>query len=344
MFTEKERLKRAMRLETVDRPPCVCPGGMMNLVTRDIMAAAGVFTPEAHTDPALMAKLAAAANAADCFENYGLPFCMTVEVEGMGAEVNLGTVVYEPHVTGYPIETVDHWRRVKPLERDGRVKTVIDAVEILSEKKGDIPIIGNLTGPMSVASSLVEPMVFYKELRKKQEEAHAFVDFITDQLLWFGIEQLKSGADIISISDPSGTGEILGPKYFAEYAAPALNKIISGIRDRFPDAGVIVHICGEMSGVFDELAEVSCDTVSFDALVNLKEAKEKLPGKAIMGNVSTYALEFADPEKIEDLTGFCIRQGSDIIAPACGMGNASPLANVRAILRRVKAASPKQQG
>ena len=27
MFTEKERLERALRQEEVDRPPCICPGG-----------------------------------------------------------------------------------------------------------------------------------------------------------------------------------------------------------------------------------------------------------------------------------------------------------------------------
>lgn len=47
MFTEKERLERALRQEEVDRPPCICPGGMMNMITTDLMDACGVTWPEA---------------------------------------------------------------------------------------------------------------------------------------------------------------------------------------------------------------------------------------------------------------------------------------------------------
>jgi [methyl-Co(III) methanol-specific corrinoid protein]:coenzyme M methyltransferase len=51
-----------------------------------------------------------------------------------------------------------------------------------------------------------------------------------------------------------------------------------------------------------------------------------------MGNVSTYALEFGDPEKVKRLTENCVKNGSDIISPACGLGMKSPLVNVQAIL------------
>ena len=64
---------------------------------------------------------------------------------------------------------------------------------------------------MSTASSVMEPVNFYKELRKKNQEAHAYMEFITDQLIAFGRAQIEAGADVIAISDPSGTGEILGP-------------------------------------------------------------------------------------------------------------------------------------
>jgi [methyl-Co(III) methanol-specific corrinoid protein]:coenzyme M methyltransferase len=311
---------------------------MMNLVTHDIMEEAGIFTPEAHIDPALMASLACAASGAGCFENYGLPFCMTVEAEVMGAEVDLGTDVFEPRVTKYAIESVADWEKLKPLTRSGRVGVVLEAMRMIRAKDEwrEIPLIGNVTGPISTCTSLIEPMIFYKEINKKKADAHRMVNFVTDQLLWFAIEQLRSGADVIAISDPSGTGEILGPASFSEYAVPALNKIAHGVKSVFPDAGVIVHICGKMHSVFGPLSNVTCDAVSFDAVVNIREAKENLPGKAVMGNVSTYALEFESPEKIASLAKFCLNQGVDILSPACGMGNASPIANVRAMLRTVE--------
>ena len=51
------------------------------------------------------------------------------------------------------------------------------------------------------------------------------MEFITDQLTAFGRAQIAAGADVIAISDPSGTGEILGPKYFEEFAVTYINRL-----------------------------------------------------------------------------------------------------------------------
>ena len=34
MLTPKERLKAIFEGQKVDRPRCICPGGMMNMITR----------------------------------------------------------------------------------------------------------------------------------------------------------------------------------------------------------------------------------------------------------------------------------------------------------------------
>lgn len=338
MLNKKSRLRKAMLRQEVDRPPCICPGGMMNMVTRELMENTGVRWPEAHTSPRMMADLATVAYEADCFENYGLPFCMTVEAEGFGAKINMGDVTCEPHVAEYSIKSVEEWDRLSPLDCGrGRYKVVLDAIRLLKNRDDGIPIIGNLTGPVSVASSLIEPTIFYKELRKKREGSHRFMEFITEDIMRFGQKQLEAGADFIAISDPSGTGELMGPRLFTEYAVPYLNKIIAGLQKTNPAAGVIVHICGQMHKVYQPLSEIKCNTVSFDAVVNIKEAKQNLPGKVIMGNISTYALEFGDSERISAITRKCLQDGVDIIAPACGMGNETPLANVQAILKTVRA-------
>ena len=46
----KKRLKMSLNGERVDRPPCICPGGMMNMVTAELMERVGIYLPEAHTD------------------------------------------------------------------------------------------------------------------------------------------------------------------------------------------------------------------------------------------------------------------------------------------------------
>ena len=137
-----------------------------------------------------------------------------------------------------------------------------------------VPIIGNLTGPISTASSVMEPVVFYKELRKKNKQAHAYMDFITRQLIAFGRAQIEAGADVIAISDPSGTGEILGPKYFEEFAVTYLNQLLDGLQEE--KMGTIVHICGQMSPVYKEVNMVRSSVLSFDSVVPMKEARANL--------------------------------------------------------------------
>ena len=129
MLTPKERLKLIFDGQKADRPACICPGGMMNMVTSDLMDAVNIYLPDAHRDARKMADLAKAVYEEGCFENYGVPFCMTVEAEEMGASVDLGTNIYEPHVTGYVIDSVTDYRKLTPVDvTKGRAKVVTDAI------------------------------------------------------------------------------------------------------------------------------------------------------------------------------------------------------------------------
>jgi [methyl-Co(III) methanol-specific corrinoid protein]:coenzyme M methyltransferase len=336
MMTPTERLKRVIEGRRADRPPCICPGGMMNMITTDLMDSVNIHFPEAHADAAMMAGLAKAVYEKECFENVGVPFCMTAEAEALGAEVDMGTKIYEPRIVKYVIDSVADFRKLNEIDLNhGRTKVVLDAIGKLKDETAGVPVIGNITGPVSTATSLMEPMTFYKELRKKNKEAHAFMEFITKQLVSFGNAQIEAGADMLAISDPSGTGEILGPKFFEEFAVRYINKLLDGVARA--NIGTIVHICGNMRSVYREVNEVRGDVLSFDSIVAMKEARAALENRVLMGNVSTYALEFGDAEKVKALTRNCVKNGADIVSPACGLGMKSPLANVRAMLQCLKA-------
>src|SRR3712207_2235305 len=214
---------------------------MMNMIIKDVMEITGAKWPEAHLDPKLMADLTEGMYENGAFENFGVPFCMTVEAESLGAKVFMGTEITEPRVIEYPINSVDEWKTLNDIDiKQGRTKVVLDAIKILKKRNKDVPVIGNLTGPVSLASSLVDPIEYYKALRKKPNEVHEFMEFVTENLIAFGKAQLEAGADILTISDPSGTGEILGPKMFSEFAIPYLNKILLSLKS-FAKGGTIVH-------------------------------------------------------------------------------------------------------
>lgn len=333
MATPKELLLSVLGGSAADRPPFVIPGGMMNMAVTEAMERLKCGWPEAHTDPARMARLARGMADLGSLDNVGVPFCMTVEAESMGAEVYLGTWETEPRVVRYPLERVEDWPTLNPLDLGGRAGVVLEAIGLLKNSGPDLPVIGNLTGPVSLATSLIEPVDFYKAMRRNRPAVHQFLRFVTESLIRFGEAQIEAGADVITISDPSGTGEILGPTMFREFAIPYLSEIVRTLNPRVP---TIIHICGRLESVLDDLNSLESNAVSVDSITHLREVKARLRGKALMGNVSTFVLDKGTPEKVYQAGLAAIQQGAQIVAPACGIGAGTPLANLRSLAACVR--------
>ncbi len=335
-ISPKERILRVLNKEKTDRPPVVCPGGMMNAAIVEIMNKTGHTLPEAHKDDRLMSELSHDVYEYTGFENFGIPFCMTVEAEVLGSEINFGTLACEPKIEKevFPSASQIQYKAIDRMLKTGRIGAVIQAGYHLSKKYADVPVIGNLTGPISTAASIVEPMSFLKELRKDRENAHKAIDYVTDFLIEYAKLMIDNGVDLISIGDPTATGEILGPRMFEEYAVRYLNKLIAGIHSL--NAPVIVHICGNMNTVKNHIPQIKSDAISTDALVNLRLLKEEFPFLTTMGNLSTYLLELGTPEKVSSQAERLVSDGIDIISPACGLSTTSSIENIQALTRTVK--------
>lgn len=282
-----------------------------------------------------MTALAEAVRAATGFENLGVPFCMTVEAEVLGSEIDFGTLACEPKIARERFSSVRQvqYRPLKQLMASGRVHTLAAAVQQLARHNTDYPVIASLTGPVSSAASVIEPMQFLRELRKDAEHAHRVLDYVTDFLIGLAQAMIESGASAVAIGDPTATGEILGPKMFEAYAVPYLNRLLNGIRA----AGVpaILHICGDLKAVRPLIPRLTADALSTDALVSLRHLKQDFPHLVTMGNISTFLLEFGPAEKVARQTELLLRDGIDIIAPACGLSTSSALGNIRALTATV---------
>lgn len=331
VFSPKERLLRVLKKESVERPPVICPGGMMNAAIVEIMQKTGHTLPEAHHTGGRMASLASDVREYTGFENFGIPFCMTVEAEALGSEVNFGSLSCEPKIEREAYSSPAGVRLYAPgtMAKSGRVEAIAEAVHTLSLKFPDIPVIGSITGPISTSASLVDPMNFLKQLRKDKENSHRVIDYVCNHLIEYATILAEAGASVISIADPTATGEILGPKLFEEYAVRYINKLADAVhRLGIP---VIVHICGKMEAVKPLIGNLAGNAVSVDALVSLKGLKQENPSLTAMGNISTIALEFSQPDKIQAMTERLLNDRIDIISPACGLSTSTPLANINAL-------------
>jgi len=332
----QERLARVLTRKPVDRPPVICTGGMMNAAVVQVMEDGGATLPGAHFSAEGMADLAERIHRASGFENLGVPFCMTVEPEVLGSRIDPGTLACEPKIAAEAFASCEavEYQDVGKLVREGRIGTVIQAAHHLKKRNPDVPVIASLSGPVSTAASVVDPLTFLKELRTRPQAAHRVLDYVTRLLIEYAREVIDNGADVIAIGDPTATGEILGPRIFGDFAVRYLNQLSDAVHAT--GKPVIIHICGDMSCSRDQLSGLHADAISVDALVNLKRLKEDFPQINTMGNVSTSLLEFGDEGKVSRTTERLVRDGIDIISPACGLSTSTGLDNIRALTATVK--------
>ena len=327
----RERLFKAINNEPTDRPPLICPGGMMTMAVREAMELLDCSWPAAHSDASLMARLTTGMVELGGIENLGVPFCMTIEAEEMGADVNLGNLTSEPHVVRYVMEQIGEIDKLSLFDpARGRAEVCCDAIRRLKKEHPDIPVVANVTGPVSLATSLMDPLLYYRALRRDKVSVHRLNDICVENAIRFGDAMVEAGADLICIADPSATGDLLGPQTFAEFCLPYLNRMADHFQNTH-NISVIVHICGDVKGTGKLLSRLTAKVISVDSVVAIKRLRQLAPDKVSMGNVSTFILEKADPEKVAKAAGLCLRHGVDILAPACGISPITPLANIRSL-------------
>ncbi len=144
---------------------------------------------------------------------------------------------------------------------------------------------------------------------------------------------IKAGADVIAISDPTATGEILGKKNFDKFAVPFYNDFVRALKEF--NVPVIFHICGNAKLVINSIDEVGFNALSFDSIVNMKHTKQIIKTR-LMGNINTQSLNDGKKKIIQSLTKSCLESGVDIIAPACGLGMSTSISSIRCMTDYVK--------
>lgn len=329
-MNNKERLYKVLNREKADRPPVVCPGGMMSPAVTEALQQ---ISENHFEDADAMAEVAARIYEQIGFENYGVPYCMTVESEEMGAKVDRGSKKTEARVTGYsevPLElAIKKWSSGEIEVKRSRI--VLDAISKLKNDK--IPVVGNITGHISVATSIYEPIDIFKLFRKDPALMRKYLGMINDYLKAYAHDMVKAGADVIAMSDPSSTGEILGVRNFAAFSVPVYKDLVNYIHK----LGVpfILHICGSAENIIAEMEKSGADALSFDSVVSIAKAKA-LTQTPVMGNVSTFLLSSGTKEKIKTATEFAIKSGADIAAPACGIGMETSIDNMRTMVETVQ--------
>ncbi|AKB77830.1 Methylcobalamin:coenzyme M methyltransferase, methanol-specific [Methanosarcina horonobensis HB-1 = JCM 15518] len=328
-MTLKERLLNALEGKQVDKVP-VCSVTQTGIV--ELMEEVGAPWPEAHSDPEQMAKLAIANYELSGLEAVRIPFCLTVLAEAMGCEINMGTINRQPSVIAHPYtKDLEGMEMPENLLDMGRIQAVLDAIKIIRERVGpDVPIIGGMEGPVTLASDLSSVKSFMKWSLKKPELLEQVLDFATEATIAYANSMVLAGADIVSIADPVASPDLMSPDSFKNVLQSRLQKFSSNV-----NSVTVLHVCGNVNPILDYMADCGFEGLSVEEKVgSIKKAKEVLGDRArLVGNISSPFTLLPGPiDKIKEESKKAIAEGVDVLAPGCGIAPMTPLTHIKAMV------------
>ncbi len=212
-----------------------------------------------------------------------------------GAGIDLDIVPDVGPVIAHPIRSAADVASIKPLEAQ-QVAPVSDAVKLLVNELGEVPLIGFTGAPFTLASYLVEggPSKHHERTKAMMlgEPAtwHALMTALTDITIGFLQVQVAAGVDAIQLFDSwAGT---LSLADYRQYVLPHSTRVFATLAD----AGVPMTHFGvgtaELLGAMSEALGVGGPAVvGVDWRTSLTDAAGRVPkDRALQGNLDPVVL------------------------------------------------------
>lgn len=172
-------------------------------------------------------------------------------------------------------------------------------------------------------------------LYKDKRGIHALLEIMTEVSYRYLAPALKRGAVLLSVAEPTASGDLISARHFAEFVAPYLAKLINRLKQ--DGALIVLHICGKINDRLTPIVNLPVDLLSIDYKVDLALTAQRLEGTmALAGNVNPVKLKDSSLPELVAATQQCIRIGQGckrfMLMPGCDIPPTAPLANVKAFL------------
>lgn len=338
-MTCRERVIKALNQEELDRPPVAV---FTTCDTIGMMRDCGASWPEAHSDPNKMATLGCAQ--ADYFglESVRAGFCLTEEAEALGCPIDMGTPTSSPMLKGHPFtynpmkKIYDDPTNLPDIDtflNTGRVKTAIEAMSIMQKTHGDrYMVIGGNTGPFTLAGHLLNTENLVYSVWTEPERAQKWVKAIEPYCKAFGQAMLDAGADVIQMSEPSASTDILAPSDFPIQSGQFVKECLGSLKGY-----TILHICGDSAPIIPYMLDTGVTGISVEEKVPPEKAVEIANHRgAMVGNVGcAFPLFKGKPEDVAAAARHSRDAGFNIISAGCGVPIGTPDDNIRAMVKAI---------
>lgn len=335
-MSSKERTMAALTGKPYDRIP-------VNLLISDHAARViGVPVGDYNKSSLLMAKGQIAA-----WRRYGADNVNTGPGLAGIAEA-IGSTLAFPDSTPYVAanivedEAVLDTLKVPDPERDGRLPLFLDAATLVLKEIGDqVGLSMTCAGPFTTAAGIRGTERFLRDLRKNPEFAHRLLQLSTASIIRFAKAALDRGARI-GLADPTASGTMISSALFNSFALPYLTEICASLRE-YGGSAPSLHICGNTTKVWQEMADTGASVLSLDDAVDLAEAKKVVGDRvALLGNIRpTTVMYLGTPDDVRANARECLAKGWDnpkgyILGLGCGLPIDTPPANIEALVQAAR--------
>ncbi len=201
---------------------------------------------------------------------------------GFGVDVTpgIGPVVSAPFRTKADLD------RLRPFEPDVDAPYVAETVRLVVAELGATPLIGFAGAPFTVASYLIEgqPSRTYGRTKAMMhgdpELWGELLDRLADMAIASLLAQVEAGASAVQLFD-SWAGS-LPPDVYEALVLPASAKVFAALEA----TGVPrIHFGVGTGELLSLMGDAGADVVGVDWRVPLDVARERVPGKAVQGNL-----------------------------------------------------------
>ncbi len=339
-MTPRERVLAAMKQEKLDRPPVAV---FTQSATIDQMDAINTYWPEAHSNAKMMCELGAAQATVFGFEAVRSSFCLTAEAEALGCKVDPGKKDRTPMLKAHPFKfdpmggEYDEPNLMAPEDflKTGRPAVILEATKLMKEKYGkEYAVIAGNTGPFTLAGHLVSTENLVFGIMMDPDKVKEWVDAVNPIIKTYCQALSDAGADIIQMSEPSASTDLLSPDMFTEYAGSYVKASLAATKG----ADTVLHICGDTKPILGHMIETGVTGLSIEEKVDSAEAVKIVNGRAaLVGNVGVVApLLQGTPEDCAAAGKRIAAAGFNVISPGCGLSALIPGANLKALVDSVK--------
>jgi uroporphyrinogen decarboxylase len=219
------------------------------------------------------------------------------------------------------------------------INNVIAALRDTKSKIGnDYAVTMTAWGPYTLGARMVGEETMMKATFKKPDFVHKVTDFATDLLIHLYEPIVSDGTlEVISLADPTASGDLISKKQFETFALPYLKKFTDWAKSR--NAHTLVHICGNTTDRLDLFPQTGASCISLDHKTDIGKAKDTLHGKmCFAGNIDPVNIMLQG--SVQDVEDACKRvietagtEGGFVLMPGCDIPPTVPYENIQTFIR-----------